>query len=156
MLKDKKVAKIRYRILATIVDLIVNAIAVALILFVTSSWSILTLFLGNTSIINAPILIKLLEVGMLIATYFVIYFAVVPLYTKGQTLGYFVFKIRTIQNDGTNVTFMSLFVRSMLGQVALAILTLGAGVIVSFILMLYRSDNCGIHDILAKTIVVDA
>ncbi|MDD3422258.1 MAG: RDD family protein [Bacilli bacterium] len=153
---NKHIAKIRYRILSTIVDVIVNGIAIAVILLITSSWQILTLFLGNTAVINAPILLKLIEVGILIAVFFVIYFAIVPLYTKGQTLGCFLFKIRMVQQDGTNVTFLSLFVRSLLGQIALPLLTLGTGVILNLILMLYRKDNCGVHDVLAKTVMVDA
>ncbi|MDD2434412.1 MAG: RDD family protein, partial [Bacilli bacterium] len=68
----------------------------------------------------------------------------------------FLFKIRMVQQDGTNVTFLSLFVRSLLGQIALPLLTLGTGVILNLILMLYRKDNCGVHDVLAKTVMVDA
>ncbi len=153
---ENKIAKLRYRVLATIADFIVNVLMVALILVVTSSVSIMSLFFGQTSVINLPILIKLVEVGVLIATYFTIYFVIIPLYTKGQTLGYWLFKIRVVQNDGKNVTFMSMFVRSMLGQIVFNLITLGVGVIVSSILMVYRKDHCAIHDVLAKTIVVDA
>lgn len=155
-MENKRIAKIRYRILAGITDLLANAIAIAVILFATSTWQILALFAGRTTVINAPILIKLVAVGILIAVFFVIYFTIIPLYTKGQTLGFFLFKIRMVQQDGTNVSFLSLFVRSMLGEVALPILTLGAGVILNIILMVYRRDRCGVCDVLAKTVVVDA
>ncbi|MEA4820719.1 MAG: RDD family protein [Erysipelotrichales bacterium] len=150
-----KIASIKYRIFAYIADTIVNAIVIILILLFTSSSSLISILSGGTSVINIFILLKLIQVGMLITTYLVVYSVIIPLYTKGQTLGYFLFKIRVVQEDGSNVTFMNMFIREMLGRLALTLTTMGLGFIVSFIIMLYRKDNCGIHDILGKTKVVD-
>ncbi len=155
-MEELRIAKIRYRILATIADTIINIIAVAIILLATNSISIVTLFFGNTSIINLAILLKLLVVVVIIATYLVVYFTIVPLYTKGQTVGYWLFKIRIVQMDGKNVSFTSLFVRSMLGEIILDVMTLGFGFVLSLILMFYRKDHQALHDVLAKTVVVDA
>jgi uncharacterized RDD family membrane protein YckC len=151
-----KIAAIRYRLLAFIADLIINSVMVFLILVLTSSDFLINLLFGEATVINLFILYKLIQVAILVAAYLVVYTVIIPLYTRGQTLGYYIFKIRIVKEDNKEVDFVSLFIREIIGRLALDITTFGMSFIISFILMVYRADNCGIQDILGRTKVVDA
>jgi len=105
------------------------------------------------------------------------YFVVFNYYMNGQTLGKKILKLRIVSNDDTSLNMNNYLIRSLLANSVLMniiniifILVLkkgpyivlnnittylsGAIYIVIFGMMLFRTDNRGLQDILAKTKVI--
>lgn len=105
------------------------------------------------------------------------YFIVFQFYNKGQTIGKKLMKIRIVNNDGSNITMNQLAIRSLFNNGILTNLILIGFVlilknssyyyasmvlqfiemfllVIMFIMVMYRRDNRGLHDVIAKTRVV--
>ena len=110
-------------------------------------------------------------------TGYLLYFVVMPLFTKGQTLGKKLMKIRVINNDGSEVGTNGLLIRglilygilsSIINLVLLLVASKGTylGVagniatifglinLISFITIIVRKDGRGLHDLLGNTRVI--
>ena len=107
--------------------------------------------------------------------YLVIEFAVPLLFGNGQTLGKKIFGIALMRTDEIRVTAPLLFIRTILGKYTLetmipvlicvmiyfnmagltAVLVLAAIALLQIILIAATKTNSVIHDLLAKTVVVD-
>lgn len=108
---------------------------------------------------------------------YLLYFVVMPLFTKGQTLGKKLMKIKIVNNDGSEVgtnglLFRGLILYGILSSIITLILLLvtskstyigtsgnitalfGLINIVSFVMILVRKDGRGIHDLLGNTKVI--
>ncbi|MFX3624079.1 MAG: RDD family protein [Ectobacillus sp.] len=91
----------------------------------------------------------------LIFTLMALYFIVLPLFWKGQTVGKRFTRIRILKANGEQVELKTLVWRFILLIVPNAVL-LGIPLIVNVYIMLFRQDNRGYHDLAAKTKVINA
>ena len=106
------------------------------------------------------------------------YFIVFACLNKGQTLGKKIFKIRVVDKDGNNPNILNMLGRSIFlyGIIASTINIVGVYVfnvklfnyvsssasyiyyifsIVCFLMVMYRKDGRGLHDMIGKTMVVE-
>ena len=109
----------------------------------------------------------------------IIYFIVFAYYNKGQTLGMKLLKIKLVSEDKKKLTFLQVMSRSLLiysiftGTASFILLELAskatflkysvsiqaldiAIVAVSLIMMMFRKDGKGVHDMFANTLVVSS
>lgn len=151
-----KPAKLRHRFAAYLIDITLIGIIVAIILSL-SAINIITLIQNPMSNIriNIVLLIQFFMLSLVIALVLFSYYTLIPLRLNGQTIGKRMFKIRTVNADGTALTFMNIFVREIVGRLFINYGTFGFGILVSTIVALYRKDHRAIHDIIANTIVID-
>ena len=148
-------AKRMHRIAAFLLDGLITAIILFVILLLTSSANIFTLFWTGSTVITLYALINFFQSVVVIVIALCIYYVVLPAYFNGQTIGKRLFGIKIVKKDGSDVDFVTLFVREMVGQIFLGYTTLGLTLIISSLLMGKRDDIRGIHDILADTKVID-
>lgn len=134
---------------------------------------------GDESIVNAYIMMMSLTLviisGGILMAYVGLEFVVPLLLKNGQTLGKKIFSLAVMRNDGTRLSGIILFVRTILGKFAietmipvaivmmifwgvmglegtLFLLALGA---VQLLLTLARRNHTPLHDLLAGTVTVD-
>ena len=151
-----KPAKMRHRIAAHIVDFTIITVVVAII-FSLSAINIITLVqnpFGSVRV-NIVLLIQFFMLSLVVALVLFSYYTLVPLRLNGQTIGKRMFRIRVVNLDGTSMTFMTIFVREVVGRMFINYATFGFGAIISFIVSLYRKDRRSIHDVISNTIVID-
>ncbi len=107
----------------------------------------------------------------------ILYFVVFQFYNKGQTLGKKIFRIRVVKSDGQELSmndmiFRSFIINSILVNMIILAFTLlasdtiyfytsnilqfvqGLLLIITVIMVVYRQDGKGLHDMIAKTEVV--
>lgn len=108
----------------------------------------------------------------------ILYFGVLQLVLDGQTLGKKIMKIRVVSNKDKKLNFWSYLIRIVvLNNIWLSLLNVGAAYVVSgvkfyyvtyvigmisslvymlnLIMIMFRNDNRGLHDMIAGTKVVD-
>lgn len=148
-----KLAKIRHRIMATILD---NIIIFAFIFVcLLGIWiDLIGLFVGDR-IIDIDMVISLIGTGMLYSLFLLFYYMVVPIFLNGQTIGKWVFKIKVICDDDREIDYKVLFFREAICRILVRTLSIGLSSIVSFIIMLLRDDKKSLADVFAKTKVID-
>ena len=118
------------------------------------------------------VLIMILEVVLII-----LYFIVFQFYNKGQTFGKKLMKLRVVSTDGDSVTMNQIAIRALIiNSILINILIIGSllflgrdyyyyvsliiqrvSVIITFIIVIMvflRKDGRGLHDVLAKTQVI--
>lgn len=107
----------------------------------------------------------------------ILYFIVFQFYNKGQTLGKKIMKLRVVSNDDSNISINQIAIHSLIADSILSDI-LGIGillflsrdyyyyfyvgldfifsvvVIICVFMVLFRKDGRGLHDILAKTKVI--
>jgi len=151
-----KYAAVKYRIFGTIADFIINIFVIIIILILTSTADIIEIFIRNQAAsISIALLIRLLATGLVIEMYLIIASVIYPILTKGSTIGQQLFKIKMVNENGSNCTFLTLFIRQTLGNTLSSLLSFGVSALISLFLMIYRDDNRSIADVLAKTYVID-
>lgn len=87
----------------------------------------------------------------------IIYYCVVPLFYKSQTLGRAAMKIKVVRNNGSEMTFGNYFVRDIIGyDIIVGFLTSLCliGLIVNIVL-LCKEDSSTIHDKIADTRMIE-
>ncbi len=108
----------------------------------------------------------------------IIYFVFAPYYNNGQTIGAKLMNIRIVTKDGSRLTINKLMIRNLIIN-GLGYLTIGmaflyvfsgltyfilmsilsfiqfALIIVSIFMISYRKDQCGIHDIISRTKIIE-
>lgn len=149
-------AKIKYRVLARIADIIICLVALIIVLIITNTSAALKLIIdGSTAEVDALFIINLLGAGVIIAVFLLFYSVITPYFFDGRTMGMFLFKIHIVNEDDTKPDFFAFFIRQFLAQDFLAIITVGLTEILTLLLILFRRDRHSIADIFSKTKVVD-
>ena len=118
-----------------------------------------------------------LPVNIINIVLFIGYFIVFGYLNKGQTLGKKIFKIRVVNDDGSTVKLSSLIIRSLFiygiitslysvisinflnmkdfnYSVSVVSVVESMILIICTLMMLYKKDGRGLHDIIAKTNVI--
>ncbi|XMB86286.1 RDD family protein [Mycoplasmatota bacterium WC44] len=102
-------------------------------------------------------MIYILKFSLLFAlTVMVVYYAIVPLFWKGKTIGRVVCGCYVQTTDGSELTFSRLFVREVIFKLLWWTLTLGIGSIIDFLMVALREDKKTIRDIITKTEIVES
>lgn len=124
-------------------------------------------------VINLTLLIITLSI---LLSYLVLEFVIPMFLGNGQTLGKKIFSLAVIRTDSVKITAPLLFIRTFLGKFTLetmipvlivimiffqrigllGTLILGGLLLLQCVLMIATQTNSVIHDLLAKTVVVDA
>ena len=84
-------AKIRHRIMATILDNLIIITCMGICFFITGIEFIYALY--NKLAIEYMMINTLIRIGMFYALFLLFYYMVVPMFIKGQTIGKWIFKI---------------------------------------------------------------
>lgn len=115
--------------------------------------------------------------SMFSATALILYFGVLPLVMNGQTLGKKIMKLRVVSNNEKKLNFWKYLIRIViLNNIWLSLINVGAVYVVSgvkfyyvtyvismlssliymlnLIMVMFRKDNRGLHDIVAGTKVI--
>ena len=148
-----KLAKVRHRFLATIIDTTI-VFFVALLLLV-GTWSTFLYALIKGMPITISMIVQLLRSGLIYTLFLLSYYMVVPMFIKGQTIGKWILKIKIVNEDGKDVGYKDLFFREAICRILLRTLSWGVSSVVSFMIMLVREDKKTIADVFAKTKVID-
>ncbi len=134
-------------------------------------------YLVKSSDINYDIAYQQVFTTILNISAFILYFIVFQYYNKGQTVGKKLLKIRTTRVDGkelqmNDLALRSLIIHSILVDMTLLAITLFANkeiyfyssnilevvqsilLIVALVMVIFRKDGRGLHDLIGNTIVV--
>lgn len=148
-----KLAKIRHRVIASIVDNII-IIGVAIVAF-SGTWSNLIFASNKDEVLNSIFFMRLIKSGMVYALFLLFYYMMVPMFYRGQTLGKRIFKIKVVGEDGKDVNYKILFFREAICRILVRTLSFGISSCASFIIMLLRDDKKSFADVFARTKVID-
>lgn len=81
-----------------------------------------------------------------------LYSLFIPILWSGYVIGKKIFGIRIVKIDGSDVTFLTMVLRVLVGGLVYTV-TLGIGAIVSAFMVGTRDDKRSIHDLIAGTYV---
>lgn len=149
-----KLAKVRHRVMAALLDLCIVCSFMLIITLFKLPFTV-SMFLNSEYIVTTKFIIDVFRWGILMCMLFLIYYVVVPLLLKGQTIGKKVFKLKIVRENEEDVNPITMFYRDGVGSIFIHFASLGITVIASIIIMNLREDKKSLGDILAKTKVVD-
>ena len=144
-----KLAKIRHRFVAAILDTLIVGLFMLIIL--VGTWSDLLGAISNDATITTGLALKILRTGMFYALFLLFYYMVLPIFISGQTIGKWILKIKVVCEDGKDVDYKVLFFREAICRILLRTLSVGISSVVSFLVMVIRDDRKTLADIFAKT-----
>lgn len=148
------IAKPSKRILALLLDLIIN-ILVAVVLFLPSVFALINVFVNNTQANIIALFVASAISGALTVCFSIFYFVCVPVFWDGQSVGKRFFGIRIIDtstNEGPNAKVM--FIREAT-RIILAVFTLGLSSIVSLITLCVTDKHITFHEEISSTRVIN-
>lgn len=148
-----KLAKIRHRVVATILDNLIILGCVGVLLLPTLVEFVYALVSDAT--ISLVMIFSLVRSGILYNLFILFYYMVIPIFIKGQTVGKWFLKIKVISDDDKDVDYKILFFREALCRILVRTLSMGMSSVVSFIIMTIRDDKKSLADVFAKTKVID-
>ena len=149
-----KLAKVRHRIMASLLDLAIVGSFVLVVTLFKLPFTI-SMVLNEEHVVTTKFIIDVFRWGILLCMIFLIYYTVVPVILKGQTIGKKVFKLKIVKENDENVDPITMFYRDGVGSIFIHFASLGITAIVSIIVMSLREDKKTLGDILAKTKVID-
>lgn len=149
-----KLAKIRHRVMACLLDLAI-VIAFFIIIVLAKLPFIVSMFNNSEHTVTTKFIIDVFRWGVIYTVLLFAYYAIIPLLVNGQTIGKKVFKLQIVKEDGSKVDYRTMFYREAAGRLFINFASLGITAFVSMIIMSLRDDKRGIADILAKTKVID-
>lgn len=148
-----KLAKVRHRVIASVLDNLIIFFCVSLCLLGT--WIEFIYSLVNDMMFTSTAVFSFLRAGILYALFILFYYMVVPIFLKGQTIGKWVLQIKVISDENEEVDYKILFFREAICRILVRTLSFGLSSFVSFIIMLIRDDKKSLADVFAKTKVID-
>ena len=150
-----KLAKVRHRVMASLLDFGVMAAFLAIIALVKLPFTVSLFLSGEPVDITTKLIIDVFRWGVLFSVILFIYYIMIPLLMHGQTFGKKIFKLKIVKESNDNVNLITMFYRDGIGRIFINMASLGITAIVSVIIMILREDNKRLGDILAKTKVID-
>ncbi|MEK5070066.1 RDD family protein [Sporosarcina sp. FSL K6-1508] len=84
---------------------------------------------------------------------YTLYLAVFPVLWGGYIIGKRICGIKVKRIDNQNVTFTNMIMREFVGYYLIGLVTFGLSIVVSILMIIFREDKRGIHDIIGGTYV---
>ena len=149
-----KLAKVRHRFMAALLDLLIVLVNFVAITLVKLPF-LISMLKSNEHIVSTKFILDIFRWGVICCFLFLIYYAVIPVMMKGQTIGKKVFKLKVVKDTGEDISYKTTLYREAIGGIFIFFTSLGVTLIASFIIMNLREDKKSLADILAKTKVID-
>lgn len=149
-----KMAKVRHRIMASLLDFGI-ILGIFIIITLGKLPFIISMLNESEHIVTTKFIVDVFRYGIIFSIILLIYYIVLPLFFKGQTIGKKVFKLQIVNENGDMLDYKTMFYREGIGRIFLNFASLGITVVVSTIIMILREDKKDLADILAKTKVID-
>lgn len=143
------------RMLSTMFDWAI-AYAVALLFSFQSILAFIEAISNSTPANITAAFLDALITGSILIIFIIIYFLILPIYWKGQTVGKRFFRIRIVKTNGQPLDFQTMFIREVFGIILVGLASLGASVVAEWFTIALSDHHQSFHDILASTQVVDA
>ena len=150
-----RLAKVRHRFMASLLDFGVMASFLAIIALIKFPFTVSLFLSGEPVEITTKLIVDVFRWGILFSVILFVYYIMIPLLLNGQTFGKRVFKLKIVKESNDNVDLLTMFYREGIGRVFINMASLGITAIVSLVIMILREDNKSLGDILAKTKVID-
>lgn len=147
-------AKASKRILAMMLDLAIFY-AVSLIIAIRPILALIDTLVNHTSSNAWSLFISALLAGGVVVIFMLLYFLILPLYWKGQTIGKRFFGIRIVKENGDEVNFQTLFLRDVIGNMFVILLSFGLSILINLVILLISNKHQTFPDTLAFTKVID-
>lgn len=149
-----KLARVRHRVMAALLDF---AIVVGFLALITVGKIpfLVSMIKGAEHVVTTKFVVDTFRYGILYSFFLILYYIIIPLFTKGQTIGKKIFKLQVVREDNEQLDSKTLFYREGVGRILIIFASLGLTSLVSVIIMALREDKKGLSDILAKTKVID-
>lgn len=81
------------------------------------------------------------------------YLVITPVFWKGYVIGKKIMNIKIEKVNGTKLTLLDMFIREVIGIFLLGVVTFGLSTVIGGLMVLFRQDKRGIHDLLSGTFV---
>lgn len=148
-----KLATVRHRIVSSIFDQVIIS-AISLVVFI-AVWPGVIVSIVTLEPLSLWMVLKFMRMAIVYTFIVLLYYMVVPMYIKGQTLSKKFLKIKVVNEDDSDVDYKVLFFREAICRILLRSLTFGISDLISCIIMILRDDNKNLSDVFAKTKVID-
>lgn len=84
----------------------------------------------------------------------ILFYALIPIWTNGQTLGKKMLKLRAVHEDGHYLSTGAQLLRGLVGVILLAFVTSNMTMWISAVMILVTDKRQGIHDYMASSVVI--
>ena len=149
-----KLARVRHRVMAALLDLVIVCSFLAIIT-VGKIPFLVSMIYGGEHVVTTKFVVDTFRYGILYSFFLIVYYIIIPLFFHGQTIGKKVFKLQVVREDNEKLDSKTLFYREGVGRILIVFASLGITSLVSVVIMALREDKKGLSDILAKTKVID-
>ncbi len=149
-----KLAKVRHRIMAALLDFAIM-LAVLIVITLIKIPFIVSMLRSDEHVVTSKFIIDMFRLGIIYCVLLLIYYVVVPLLFKGQTIGKKIFKLKIVKEDNSDVDYKTMFYREGMGRIFINFASLGITIVSSVVIMSLRKDKRDLADIIAKTKVID-
>ena len=149
-----KLAKVRHRVMASLLDLGI-VLSFGIIITIFKLPFIISMLVNNDQTVTLKFIVDIFRWGVIMSVLLMVYYVVIPLLLNGQTIGKKVFKLQMVREDGKKIDYKTMFYREGIGRIFINFASLGITAIVSIFVMALREDKKALADILAKTKVID-
>ncbi len=87
---------------------------------------------------------------------YALYLTILPFVWSGYLIGNKMFNIKVVQVDRAKITITNMLLREIVGRFLLGIASFGITHIVSFLMIIFRTDKRSIHDLIGSTMVIQS
>lgn len=149
-----KNASIKHRIAAGLTDWIIIGI-ISFCIIILSVIDSLNVVENKELLSDIRVILSTTLLSWICFIIVVAYFTIVPVLLKGQTIGKKLFKIKVIKKDGSNVDFLTMFIREICGKILVDLLTIGLALLSRLLVVSLTTKHYTFHDELSSTRVID-
>lgn len=133
----KKPAGFGIRFLASLIDFLIISSTLGIVFYIIN---------GNYTIEWTN--------GFTFRFFYTLYLTIIPILWGGYIIGKRIFKIKIKRfKDDENVTILNMVMREVVGNYIVVLATFGISVLVSGLMVIFRKDKRGIHDLIGGTYV---